>query len=66
MKNNFIYFKFSILIALLIFVAVNINAQNPCPNCNDLLDKGWGHTTDPHNPGHYNHDEFAVFYTLPF
>ncbi|MCK7525946.1 MAG: hypothetical protein MZV64_54230 [Ignavibacteriales bacterium] len=67
MKNNFTYFKFSIVIELLIFVAVNINAQNPCPTYNDLLDKGWGHTIVlQHIPEHGNADEFAATDSNPF
>jgi hypothetical protein len=66
MINNFTYFKLSIVIALLIFVAVSIKAQNPCPTYNDLLDKGWGHTTDPHNPIRGNMDEFATSDSNPF
>lgn len=46
--------------AIIIIAAYTIVtfAQNPCPTCNDLLDKGWGNAgEDPHTPIQGNMDE---------
>ena len=56
--------------AIIIIAAYTIVtfAQSPCPNYNDLLDKGWAHTPgqDPHYPHQANWDEFAVTDPEPF
>ncbi|MCC7093782.1 MAG: hypothetical protein IT277_06265, partial [Ignavibacteriaceae bacterium] len=55
--------------AIIIIAAYTIVtfAQNPCPTCNDLLDKGWGNAgEDPHTPIQGNMDEFAATDPEPF
>ena len=64
-KNFFFVFSFAIIfIAALGTLTI---AQSPCPNYNDLLDKGWAALlSDPHNPLQANHDEFGTVDSEPF
>lgn len=55
--------------ALIIIAAYTIVtfAQSPCPNYNDLLDKGWAVLVyGTHYPNDYNRDEFAATDPQPF
>lgn len=59
--KKIIYF----IIISISLTTILINAQ--CPSYTDLLDKGWGHTSqNPHNPQNGNRDEFAAYDPNPF
>ena len=59
MKNkNFSMICFSAIFICLF--ALNIDAQEPCPDFDDLLNLGWAALPGVHNPNRGNFDEFAV------